>query len=365
MAKTYFFTGFPGFITSNLIKEISTSNLEINKIYLLVLPSMKAKAQQQINELIQFQPNLFNKLKIIYGDITKKHLNIKEEQLAILKKEVTHVFNLAAIYDLAVPRDIAYKVNVEGTNNVNSLAQQLVALEKYVYFSTAYVSGNREGIIYEHELDAGQSFKNHYEETKFKAEKLVADLKPDLPITIIRPGIVVGHSHTGETTKFDGPYFLLNYLDRLQKLPFIPYLGTGNAEANFVPIDYILESTIYLAHTTISNGKTYHLIDPNPYTIKEVYQLLMNTYINKEPRGTLPLLIGKSALSFPTMRKWLKVEKQALAYFNCESFYDCTEAKNDLAEASIHCPDFKDYVPVMVSYYKQHKHDLTKQVPIK
>ncbi|WP_330219520.1 SDR family oxidoreductase [Peribacillus muralis] len=54
----------------------------------------------------------------------------------------------------------------------------------------------------------------------YEAEVLVEELKKEIPITIIRPGIVKGHSQTGQTIKFDGPYFILNFLDRLSFLPF-------------------------------------------------------------------------------------------------------------------------------------------------
>ncbi|WP_231563823.1 SDR family oxidoreductase, partial [Anoxybacillus sp. KU2-6(11)] len=84
-------------------------------------------------------------------------------QLHMLAQSVTHVFHLAAIYDLAVPEDIARMVNVEGTKQVNEWVSFLPHLQRYVYFSTAYVSGTRQGVIFEHELDKGQSFKNHYE----------------------------------------------------------------------------------------------------------------------------------------------------------------------------------------------------------
>ena len=38
-----------------------------------------------------------------------------------------------------------------------------------------------------------------------------------LPATIYRPSIVVGDSHTGETQKFDGPYFVMQWLLRQPK----------------------------------------------------------------------------------------------------------------------------------------------------
>lgn len=59
-----------------------------------------------------------------------------------------------------------------------------------MYFSTAYVAGKRGGTIFERELVHQEGFKNHYEETKYLAEIIVNQAKNNLPVTIIRPGIV-------------------------------------------------------------------------------------------------------------------------------------------------------------------------------
>ena len=106
-----------------------------------------------------------------------------------------------------------------GTSNVNDFVKSLPHLKRYMYFSTAYVAGRREGVILEKELIRPEEFKNYYEETKFEAELLVKNLIGEIPLTIIRPGIVKGHSITGETNKFDGPYFFLNMIDCLSFFP--------------------------------------------------------------------------------------------------------------------------------------------------
>ena len=85
-------------------------------------------------------------------------------------------------------------------------------LDRLNYVSTAYVAGDRTGVVYEHELDLGQGFKNHYESTKFQAEVWVRSLIDRIPTTIFRPAIVVGDSRTGETQKFDGPYYVLRFI---------------------------------------------------------------------------------------------------------------------------------------------------------
>ncbi|MGJ7910439.1 SDR family oxidoreductase [Neobacillus sp. LXY-1] len=364
MEKGYFFTGFPGFICNQLIREVWKKNQLQGEVFVLVLPNMFEKANQVKNEIITELGVNESAFTIVEGDITKKgllqHVNEQEQ----LSKRVTHVFHLAAIYDLAVPRDIAYKVNVTGTNNVNEWVQNLPKVQRYTYFSTAYVVGVREGTLYEAELIRPPRFKNYYEETKYEAEVLVEKLKKEVPITIIRPGIVKGHSHTGETIKFDGPYFIMNFLDRLKFLPIIPRMGKGEGFVNLVPIDYIIQATAYLSFFEQGAGKTYHLTDPTPYRTSELYEMIMKELLNKKPKGIIPLNLGKWLLSMKPMRKFLGVEKEALDYFTWKGRFDCTQAQNDLKDSGISCPDFKDGIRPMAKFYLQHKNNPNYQVTI-
>jgi nucleoside-diphosphate-sugar epimerase len=364
LSKGYFFTGFPGFICNQLIREVLKSNNLNGTVYVLVLPDMVEKANREISAIISEYGLESSSFKIIVGDITKPLLSITSEEQGILQRNITHVYHLAAIYDLAVPRDVAQKVNVNGTENVNEWVKRLPNIERYIYFSTAYVVGNREGILYETELIAPEGFKNHYEETKYEAEVLVQMLKNEVPTTIIRPGIVKGHSHTGETIKFDGPYFIMNFLDRLKFLPLIPRLGKGEAFVNLVPIDYIIQATTYLSHLDSAAGKTYHLTDPHPYRASEIYEIMMKELLNKQPKGMIPLTLGKWFLSIKPMRKYLGVEKEALDYFTWKGHFDCTQAVTDLKDSGITCPDFKDGIKPMAAFYLKQKDNPTFQINI-
>ncbi|RPF53305.1 SDR family oxidoreductase [Aquisalibacillus elongatus] len=363
MEKTYFFTGFPGFLARNLVTQL-LNDQNVKDLYVLVLPKMADQAEKEIEQLV-FTGNINrDQIHILYGDITKHNLGLDDENHMLLSENVTHLFHLAAIYDLAVPKDIAYNVNVTGTKNVNNWVLQLRKLQRYVYFSTAYVSGTREGVILETELEKGQSFKNYYEYTKYEAEVLVEQIKDEAPVTIIRPGVVCGHSKTGETIKFDGPYFMLNIFDSLKRLPVIPYIGRSDGMGNFVPVDYIFKATIYLAHLESGSGKTYHLADPNPYKMRDVYRMLMKEYLGKDPKWAIPLPVAKLGLSLRLMRRWLGVEKESLDYSIINVNHDCQQAQEDLKGSGIQCPDFKDVVPAMVQYYQQYKDHPDYQVPI-
>ena len=127
-------------------------------------------------------------------------------------------------------------MNVDGTGNVLDLCAPREQLERLNYVSTAYVAGDRTGVVYEHELVLGQGFKNHYESTKFQAELWVHQTMDRVPTTVHRPAIVVGDSHTGETQKFDGPYYLLRTISRSvkERMP-IPQFGRAEAPFNSCP----------------------------------------------------------------------------------------------------------------------------------
>ena len=139
---------------------------------------------------------------------------------------------------------------------------QFSKLKRYTYFSTAYIAGLSKGKLLETELIRPTGFKNHYEETKFEAELLSGRLKETIPVTIIRPGIVRGHSKTGETINLMVHITFYNMISNLRKLPFLPYLGKSNACINVVPSDYITKASIYCHISEEAIGKTLHLTDP-------------------------------------------------------------------------------------------------------
>jgi thioester reductase-like protein len=361
--NVYFFTGFPGFIATQIIQEIIHHHPGA-EFLLLVHPSQADRANRIIDSLVSKGCGAYSQYRTLPGDITLPDLGLDEETQAQIKDHVQYLFHLAAIYDLAVLKDVAYQVNVLGTENITNWACGLPNLKRYVYFSTAYVSGNRTGRVYESELDKGQGFKNFYESTKFEAEKVVQAARSSVPTTIIRPGIVMGNSETGETVKFDGPYFIMRMLDRFAKLP-IPYVGKGEARLNVVPVDYIVQATCYLSHDLIGEDKVYHLTDPSPYKARDVYRMICEALLDKRPSFTLPSSVVSAMLGVPAFRRWVQVEKEAVEYFDLKAEYDCSEALRDLAGSGIACPDFAEYIPRLVTYYKQHRDDPEKIIVVR
>ncbi|TCS94807.1 SDR family oxidoreductase [Hazenella coriacea] len=362
---TYLITGFPGCIATSILRQLGKGGHPIKHVYLLTLPESISNAEEITRQIVREANQFKHKLTIIPGDITYPFMGLSEDHSQALQNQIEYVFHLAAIYDLSASAEMAYQGNVIGTKNVNEWVLTLPRLKRYVYFSTTSVSGTRKGRIYEHELEMNQSFRNHYEQTKFEAELLVRQLDRQLPTTIIRPGIMKGNSTIGSTIKFDGPYLMLNVFDRLRYLPWIPYVNHSQAIANFVPIDYVLQASLYLGHSPLGIGKTYHLTDPHPYTMHEIYEMMMNEYLGKKPKGNISLKALKNGLSIPPFRRWLRIEKEVMDYFSVEAIYDCTQTQQDLKGSGISLPDFKDTIRSIVHVYKQHKRNERKQLPIR
>ena len=360
--EVHLITGFPGFIASQLVRQLFQDGVT-QQFYAVVLASEMSKAQQE-KEKIEAQYSGCH-IVLIEGDITLPNLGIENSECDLVLSRIHVVWHLAAIYDLAVPREIAWKVNVHGTDFVNEFVKTIPNLRRYMYFSTAYVAGRRTGKLLETELIRPDSFKNYYEETKFEAELLVDKLKSDVPLTIIRPGIVRGHSETGETIKFDGPYFFMNLIDNLKWLPFIPFVGSKTSEMNVVPIDYIFKACSYLCQAPEAEGKTLHLTDPNPHTVYEVFSAMVCAVTGKNPVGRLPLFLTRKALAIYNVRKKLGVEYETLDYLDWRASFDCSQAKEILQNGGIYCPDFVETMPQTVQFYKENKHRLELHVPIK
>jgi len=356
-AGTILFTGFPGFIGARLIPRL----LELRpgaRFACLVQEKFLDAAHESVRALAAAHPRTKGRLDLVVGDITAPGLGMGESSARKLRTELTGAFHLAAVYDLAVARDVALRINVEGTRNVLEFLGEAPRLSRLDYVSTAYVSGTAVGTYRETDLDVGQSFKNHYEETKFLAE--VAVVESGLPHTIYRPGIVVGDSGTGETAKFDGPYFALHAMNLLPSPGLFIRIGDGAAEVNLVPVDFVLEAIARLSSWEGAKGKTYHLTDPSPHTALGVAELLAKSIGKSFVFVPVPLPVAKLALAAPQVSEWLGMPGQTLDYFDHPVHYDASTATADLARFGIVCPPFREYVQRLVAFWKKKKAEITR-----
>jgi thioester reductase-like protein len=345
-------TGFPGFIARRLVGRLLADDPDL-QITVLVEGRMAGPARQAAEAID------VGRIELVVGDIAERHLGLSGDDYARLTARVTDVHHLAAIYDLAVPLEIAQRVNVEGTGNVLEFCRDCKDLRQHHYVSTAYVAGVRTGVVYEHELVLGQKHKNHYESTKFQAELWVREEMHRVPTTIYRPAIVVGDSQTGETQKFDGPYYILRTISRmLRKRQPIPQFGRANAPFNVVPVDFVVDAIAAVSRDTSAVGETLHLVDPDPLTARELTTLLSTEYAGRPPQLRLPAALVAESLRIRAIREMFEgAPRESIRYLNHPVRFDTRRAESILARHGLRVPRFDEYAPAIVRFFREHEGD--------
>lgn len=349
--RTIFITGFPGFIAERLVERLASND---RQILLLVQPQFIDLSVKKIESIAKTTGVPLENFALIEGDITLPDLGMSAEDAALVRESATDVFHLAAIYDLAVPKDIAFNVNLDGTKNVNELARTIDGLKRYNYISTCYVAGKRIGRINENELLHDAGFRNYYEESKYLAEAEVEKLKGELPVTIFRPSVVVGDSRTGETVKYDGIYYLIKYVMIAPRLLRLINVGNSDVKLNLVPVDFVVDGIAALAFDDEAAGKTIALADPSPLSTSELFDLISERLSGKKSVVGPPAALVEKMLMLPITPGLTGLPFSGVPYFFLAQELDTAVADKLLEKHDIKCPSFDSYVGNLVDFVEKH-----------
>jgi len=349
--ETFFITGFPGFIANRLLERLARKDCDF---ILLVQPSLLDRAREEIARIAPLSGRDVADFQFVEGDISEPRLALSAADLDLVQQQTTRVFHLAAVYDLAVPEELAMRVNAGGTRNVVELARTLPHLRQFHHVSTCYVAGKREGVILETELRHDAGYRNYYEESKYLAELEVETAKGDLPVTIHRPAVVCGDSKTGETGKYDGVYYLIHYLLRWPSMLSMINIGNHKVSLNLVPVDFVVDALSALAFDERAIGKTLQLADPSPLTTNQLFNAIAKSIDGHKSKITAPARLVRFFLMLPPSPKITGLPHHAVPYFFVKQLYDTTQAQEMLAPHGIRCPPFDSYVDRIVDFARQH-----------
>ncbi len=340
-----FVTGFPGFLGTRLVQTLTQADTSLD-VHLLIQPKFAEQAQDTIDAL-----GIATRATLHEGDITKPDLGLGTAYDTVAK-QITRAVHFAAVYDLTIPRDVGWRVNVTGTKHVLDLMEAAPNLQTFGYVSTAYVSGTRDGRIYETDLVHNAGFKNFYEETKYHAEVLVQERREHIPTMIFRPGIVVGDSQTGATDKFDGPYYILRALQRLPRYTLMARVGTGAHPVHLTPVDYVIDTMAHLMQSPQYNDTVFHLTDPDPLSTQQIMDLFVEHLGMHVAYVPVPSRLARRVAGSDAGR-YLGIAPQLIDYFDHDVHYDTTNTEAALEGTGIHCPPLSSYVDRLTAYMKQ------------
>ncbi len=336
-------TGMPHFVARLLARRILSTEPDA-RITLLVRADMIDRARTVVG------PS--SRVRILPSRIVRADLGIAPADRRQLVTDVTDIYHFASLYHLGVDKRHAEDVNIQSTRNLLELARAASSLRRFNHYSTAFVAGDRTGIVLEDELDRGQHFRNTFERTKFTAELEVRRAGTDLPISIFRPSLVVGSAATGEMGVLDGPYFLLQLLTTSPgRIPLNIPSVTGSP-FNVVPADFVAAAMHSLSRRDAAEGRTFHLVDPSPIRAEDALQLIAE-YAN---RGSAPSPVHgwmrKRMLSVPAVERYARSGKAYMHELDGSTFFNCTNTLRGLRDTRILCPSFPDYVERLVRWIR-------------
>ena len=360
----YLITGGTGFIGHNLIEELLQQKKNAT-IYVLV----RKESKQKLESMKKKWGDNAKRVVPLTGDLTRSMLGVPAKKRRELEGKIDHVFHLAAVYDLMADAESQIRVNVEGTQNVVNLATDIKA-KRFHHMSSIAAAGMFSGIFREDMFEEAQGLDNAYFRTKHDSESIVRH-ECKMPWRIYRPGIVVGHSETGVIDKIDGPYYFFKLIQKMRKMipSWMPTLGLEGGRINIVPVDYVVDATIYIAHKAKLDGKCFHLTDPKPKRIGQVLNLFaraahapqMTMRIDARIFNYIPASIMAGLKMLPPVRrisnqvmKDLGLPPDMMKFVNYPTKFDNRETVKALKGSGITVPRLDDYAWRLWDYWERH-----------
>jgi len=360
---TYFVTGGTGFIGRNLIDRLLERK---GTVHVLVRRGSKKKFNQLVKDRWSDHAK---RVVAVSGDLTKPGLGISQKDAQALKGKVDHFFHLAAVYDLSADAESNQSANLDGTRHAIQAAEQIEA-GCFHHTSSIAAAGLYQGTFREDMFEEAQGLHHPYFRTKHDSEGLVRH-HCSIPWRVYRPGIVVGHSKTGEIDKIDGPYYFFKLIQKMRRMlpAWVPTLGLEGGRINLVPVDFVAGAMDHIAHKPKLDGQCFHLTDPNPKRIGEVMNLfaqaahapLMSMRIDARLFSFIPTPVKQGLSMLPPVRRIINqvlsdlgIPKDVLSFFNYPTKFDTRDTERALKGSDIEVPSLDDYAWVLWDYWERH-----------
>ncbi len=361
---TYFVTGATGFIGKFLVKNLLKRS---GTIYVLV-------RKNSVKKLEALYPwwGLDEKQKRIVpvlGDLAKPKLGLAPADISKLKGKVSHLFHLAAVYDMSADAESQRVANIDGTRNTVELAEAIKA-GCFHHTSSIAAAGLYDGTFREDMFEEAEELDHPYFRTKHDSEAIVRN-ECKVPWRVYRPGMVVGHSQTGEIDKIDGPYYFFKLIQKMRNaLPsWVPTVGIEGGRINVIPVDYVVDAMDFIAHKKGLDGGCFHLTDPEPMRIGEILNMFakaahapqMTMRLNAKMFSFIPSYVLQGMMQVAPVRRArnqiladLGIPKDVFTFINYPTKFDNRDTVKALKGSGITLPRLDTYAWRLWDYWERH-----------
>ncbi|KAJ8707570.1 hypothetical protein PYW07_011247 [Mythimna separata] len=271
-------TGGSGFLGKQLVEKLFRA-CDVDKVYLLLRPKKGMCIQKRVDEMLQDpvydmvrkkKPNFAEKIVPIEGDVSEIRLGLSDQDWATITNQVDVIFHMAATTRFDEALRISTMINVRGTREAVLLGKACQKLKSFVYVSTTYANATDRFVekevvekFYESPVqpeimigmaetfdkerfeaianDLIKGYPNTYTFAKAIAEEVVRSRAGDMPVSIVRPAVVISSYREpmpgwADTSCAYGASGLI--LGPATGLIHATYAG-DNERYSLVPVDYV------------------------------------------------------------------------------------------------------------------------------
>ncbi|XP_052163126.1 alcohol-forming fatty acyl-CoA reductase-like [Oryza glaberrima] len=308
--KSILITGSTGFLGKIFVEKILRIQPDVKKIFLLVRAADTSSAEQRVlNEVIgnelfgplrenygsNFYSFMKEKISPLAGDIINENLGLESLEILKLSKEIDIIVNGAATTNFYERYDVSLASNVLGAKYVCKFAKKCANLKMFLHISTAFVSGEQEGLLLEKVFQIGETLKegchldiaaelqlvesvkaelthstngkseqtekitmkklglkrarqfgwpNTYVFTKAMGEMLVGHFGRELPVVIIRPSIVSSIYHDPLPGWIEGTRTIDSIISAYAKQTIPHFIGADHVILDVIPGDMVVNAML-------------------------------------------------------------------------------------------------------------------------
>jgi len=348
LVRSVLVTGFPGRQPAvHLVRELASH--DERSVCCLVTEGRQERALELLDAL---PAPARERVSLWVGDPRSMDLGLSGEEFAVLAEGVEVIHHCASVTDPAGTKEEAAG-NVRAAAEILEFAEAAPRLKRLVFWSSATVSGNREGFVKETELDDQMGFRNPIEESLYRVERILGESAEELPIVVMRPALMVGDSTTGEVEDLNGLYLLIRFLLSAPEDYRIPTPIRTGVRISAVPVDYAVKAGLRISGDERSIGLTFHIVDPKPVTVQHALQLFAEATGRPAPREHDPLNLATALMRAPGLQRFRNTTRAFLDQLKTDVIYDDRNTREFLAETGVACPALESYVDVMVARAQQ------------
>jgi len=287
--KTVALTGGTGFLGQGVIEKLLWGCPDIKKIIILIRTKRGTSPEERLEglrskpcfeRLREKYPDFHKKLACVSCDLEAKDLGLTREGKKMLRNEVNVFVHSAATLKFNEIVRIAFEMNVQCTRRIVKLCKTFRDLHALVHISTAFVNTDRfEGTIEEKIYPSRINFKdmekslkwmsdesldkllkdildkrpNTYTLTKAMAEDAIAEESGNMPVCIVRPGMITPALEEPAPGWIANVYGPTAFVAANIKGICRTCVADDQINADLVPVDFVVNGVISAAMKTATD----------------------------------------------------------------------------------------------------------------